>query len=106
MLCSLSTVIHDAKQETAEKSVEDEPLAGLFVVMPRKSSVQSATIDEKDCSLELVNKPLRDWSQPEVLQSIRDCFVTGKWKDSEDAEKLLQMDDQSMGKFDLIYVLI
>ena len=40
--------------------------------------------------------PLRDWSQAEVLESIRDCFVTGKWKDSEDAEILLQNDDQSM----------
>ena len=31
-----------------------------------------------------------------MLQSIRDCFVTGKWKDSEDAEMLLQDDDTSM----------
>ena len=51
---------------------------------------------ERDCSLEMISMPLRDWSQAEVLESIRDCFVTGKWKDSEDAEILLQNDDQSM----------
>ena len=51
---------------------------------------------ERDCSLEMISVPLRDWSQAEVLESIRDCFVTGKWKDSEDAEILLQNDDQSM----------
>lgn len=51
---------------------------------------------ERDCSLEMISMPLRDWSQAEVLESVRDCFVTGKWKDSEDAEILLQNDDQSM----------
>ena len=40
--------------------------------------------------------PLRGWSRAEVLESIRDCFVTAKWKDSEDAEILLQNDDQIM----------
>lgn len=28
---------------------------------------------------------------------IRDCFVTGKWKQSEDAEELLRLDDASDG---------
>lgn len=28
---------------------------------------------------------------------IRDCFVTGKWKESEDAEELLRLDDASDG---------
>ena len=34
-----------------------------------------------------------EWGEERVLDCIRDCFVTGKWKDSEDAEELLKMDD-------------
>ena len=30
-----------------------------------------------------------------VCDTIRDCFVTGKWKESEDAAELLQLDDDS-----------
>lgn len=33
------------------------------------------------------------------MEKIRDCFVTGKWDDHEDAEKLLNDD----GKFVVIY---
>jgi len=36
---------------------------------------------------------LQDWTQKSVLDSIRDCFVTGKWKEDEDAEELLALDD-------------
>ena len=37
---------------------------------------------------------LRDWDSEEVRESIKDCFVTGKWKESEDAEALLRLDDE------------
>jgi ribosome biogenesis protein BMS1 len=30
-----------------------------------------------------------------VCKLICDCFVTGKWKESEDATELLQLDDES-----------
>ena len=29
-----------------------------------------------------------------VREIIRDCFVTGKWKESEDAAELLRLDDE------------
>lgn len=51
---------------------------------------------ERDCSLAITDISVRDWSQPKVLESIRDCFVTGKWKASEDAQTLLREDDQCM----------
>ena len=31
----------------------------------------------------------------QMKELIRDCFVTGKWKKSEDAEELLRLDDAS-----------
>ena len=39
---------------------------------------------------------LRDWDSEEVRLSIRDCFVTGKWRGDEDAETLLRMDDEDL----------
>ena len=45
---------------------------------------------------------LQDWRAQSVLDSIRDCFVTGKWKEDEDAEELLALDDldDSEGDFE------
>lgn len=37
---------------------------------------------------------LRNWADDELLDSIRDCFVTGEWKESENAAALLKMDDE------------
>lgn len=85
------------KEQNTEDDSDDDTVGGIFKLKAKRDSAQSTdTAHERDCSLEVVSTPLRDWSQAEVLQSIRDCFVTGKWKDSEDAEILLQDDDQSM----------
>lgn len=37
----------------------------------------------------------RDWTAEENKEIIKNCFVTGKWKASEDAEELLRLDDLS-----------
>lgn len=37
----------------------------------------------------------RDWLEESNKDLIRNCFVTGKWKASEDAENLLRLDDMS-----------
>lgn len=37
----------------------------------------------------------RDWSTDANKNLIKDCFVTGKWRASEDAEELLRLDDLS-----------
>lgn len=36
-----------------------------------------------------------DWSSDEVRQSIRDCFVTGKWDPDEDANAQLAGEENS-----------
>ena len=33
---------------------------------------------------------LQDWDSEDVRLTIRDCFVTGKWRSDEDAEALLR----------------
>ncbi|KAJ8947823.1 hypothetical protein NQ318_009967 [Aromia moschata] len=37
--------------------------------------------------------PTRDWLEEDNKALIKDCFVTGKWAESEDAAELLKLDD-------------
>lgn len=84
------------KEQNADDDSDEDTVGGIFRLKSKKDSQSTGTVHERDCSLDVISTPLRDWSQAEILESIRDCFVTGKWKDSEDAEILLQDDDQSM----------
>ncbi|XP_067045099.1 ribosome biogenesis protein BMS1 homolog [Acropora muricata] len=72
---------------------DDDTVGGIFKVKQKKNQ-SLGTVHERDCSLVITDISVRDWSQPKVLESIRDCFVTGKWKASEDAQTLLREDDQ------------
>lgn len=62
-------------------------------------SQQQAIIDKKslnliESSLEETNKqPASDLASAETLLPIKNCFVTGEWKESEDANELLKLDD-------------
>jgi ribosome biogenesis protein BMS1 len=70
-------------------------LGGLFkIASDKRRSTQNilSTKDHVDSSHFHVDK-MQDWTKADVLDSIRDCFVTGKWKENEDAEELLAMDD-------------
>ena len=96
-LLVFNTVLHQNKKDPdVNDDSDDNTVGGIFRLKFKKDSQSAGTMHERDCSLEMISTRLRDWSQPEVLESIRDCFVTGRWKDSEDAEILLQDDDQSM----------
>ncbi|OXB68053.1 hypothetical protein ASZ78_003294 [Callipepla squamata] len=89
------TVVEDEDHESED--VSDE-LGGLFhVSRPDKESKQKA--NGLDCSKFLVEKP-QDWDLEEVMSSIRDCFVTGKWEEDKDAAKLLEEDEELYGDFE------
>ena len=91
------SVLHkNRKEPDVTDDSDDDTVGGIFRLKSKNDAQSTGTFHERDCSLELISMPLRDWSQAAVLESIQDCFVTGKWKDSEDAEILLQDDDQSM----------
>ena len=87
--------ITEEKSDESDDDGEDNRLGGLFkLASDRRTQKQNtlSTKDHVDSSLFPVDK-MQDWSKSDVLDSIRDCFVTGKWKDDEDAEELLAMDD-------------
>lgn len=89
-------MLQNSKNQNNVDDSDNEAVGGIFRLKTKKDSQSSGTMHERDCSLEVSSTSLRDWDQAEVLESIRDCFVTGNWRASEDAEALLQDDDQCM----------
>ncbi|XP_029142217.1 ribosome biogenesis protein BMS1 homolog [Protobothrops mucrosquamatus] len=91
------TVAEDEEEEEDEGEREEE-LGGLFrVSRPDKESKRK--IDALDCSKFPV-EAAQDWDSDEAMDSIRDCFVTGKWEADKDAEKLLKEDEEIYGDFE------
>lgn len=89
------TVTEDNEDEDGDAS---EELGGLFrVSQPDKGCKHKA--DSLDCSRFHVEAP-HDWDLEEVMNSIRDCFVTGKWEDDKDAAKILAEDEELYGDFE------
>ncbi|XP_006018539.1 ribosome biogenesis protein BMS1 homolog isoform X2 [Alligator sinensis] len=87
-----------AEKEEDDKDDGEEELGGLFhVSRPDKESKLKA--NGLDCSKFAVEVP-QDWDLEEVMSSIRDCFVTGKWEADKDAAKLLEEDEELYGDFE------
>ncbi|XP_075073238.1 ribosome biogenesis protein BMS1 homolog [Mixophyes fleayi] len=97
---NLRKFVYGTVAETEVHEVEDtgEELGGLFhVSRPDKESKRAA--NALDCSKFVVDSP-QNWDDEEVMDYIRDCFVTGKWESDKDAEKLLQDDEELYGDFE------
>ena len=86
----------NAKAEHDSDDSDEEAVGGLFKMKTQAKNLENRVMHERDCSKVLVEDP-RDWQ--ELLADIKDCFVTGKWSEAEDAETLLQLDDQDDGRF-------
>lgn len=94
----------DREQEELEEDAEnqdDDLLGGLFKSVAQKQAeiLKKKTVQDVDegCFFEEYADGVRDWTEDENKKLIRNCFVTGKWKASEDAEELLKLDDMSDG---------
>ncbi|XP_017551452.1 ribosome biogenesis protein BMS1 homolog isoform X2 [Pygocentrus nattereri] len=91
-------LVYGAVVEEENTDNEEEELGGLFrVSRPEKSKKIRA--DAVDCS-RFQPDAGHDWDQEEMLASIRDCFVTGKWEGDKDASTLLKEDDELYGDFE------
>ncbi|XP_077594861.1 ribosome biogenesis protein BMS1 homolog [Stigmatopora nigra] len=88
----------EAKEECNNNDCDEEELGGLFRVnRPQKS--RSFQTNSLDCS-HFEPDSSHNWDLDEMLNSIRDCFVTGKWEDSQDAATLLKENDEMFGDFE------
>ncbi|XP_040922941.1 ribosome biogenesis protein BMS1 homolog isoform X2 [Toxotes jaculatrix] len=77
---------------------EEEELGGLFRVS-RPQNSKKFKANAVDCS-RFNPDTSHDWDLEEMLNSIRDCFVTGKWEDGQDAATLLKQDEELYGDFE------
>uniref|UniRef100_A0ABI7WGN1 Bms1-type G domain-containing protein n=1 Tax=Felis catus TaxID=9685 RepID=A0ABI7WGN1_FELCA len=90
-----TSVTEDNEEEDGDSR---EELGGLFRVS-QPSRECKHKLDSLDCSRFHVEAP-HDWDLEEVMNSIRDCFVTGKWEDDKDAAKILAEDEELYGDFE------
>ncbi|XP_028650983.1 LOW QUALITY PROTEIN: ribosome biogenesis protein BMS1 homolog [Erpetoichthys calabaricus] len=95
---NLRKLVYGKVMDDEEEKAEEEELGGLFHVSRPKAQMRCRA-NGIDCSRYPVDIE-RDWDCEEVLDSIRDCFVTGNWDKNEDAAKLLQEDDELYGDFE------
>ncbi|XP_072229547.1 ribosome biogenesis protein BMS1 homolog isoform X2 [Leuresthes tenuis] len=95
---NLRKVVYGSVAEADASEDEEEELGGLFrVSRPQKSKKFQA--NALDCSRFNPDTP-HNWDLEEMLKSIRDCFVTGKWDEGQDAATLLRDDEELYGDFE------
>uniref|UniRef100_A0A3Q2ZJA5 BMS1 ribosome biogenesis factor n=1 Tax=Hippocampus comes TaxID=109280 RepID=A0A3Q2ZJA5_HIPCM len=93
---NLRKLVYGSEEEDGEDV--DEELGGLFRVnRPQKSRRFQA--NALDCS-HFNPDSSHNWDLEEMLDSIKDCFVTGKWEEDQDAATLLKEHDEMYGDFE------
>lgn len=96
--------VFDKKKNTTEEKQEeeeekpDEDIGGIFRVVQeqQKQKIQERELQNQEESVFYPMENLRDWLKEENKALIINRFVTGKWKESEDAEELLKLDDEAL----------
>lgn len=89
------------EQQELDKSEsdDDDAIGGLFKVAANKQHDLHTDKENRDavesCLFEEYGGDTRNWTAEENINLIKDCFVTGKWRQSEDAKELLRLDDLS-----------
>ncbi|XP_036121385.1 ribosome biogenesis protein BMS1 homolog isoform X2 [Molossus molossus] len=96
---NLQKLVYGTVTENNEEDGDTkEELGGLFrVSQPARECKYKA--DSLDCSRFHLEVP-HDWDSEEVMNTIRDCFVTGKWEEDKDAAKILAEDEELYGDFE------
>ncbi|XP_050504650.1 ribosome biogenesis protein BMS1 homolog [Diabrotica virgifera virgifera] len=100
---NLMRLVYDFQEESAESEIkkededEDNEIGGLFKKVSKeqhelKQNKDVMNLTESSLMLPW-NAVMKDWTESDNKDLIINCFVTGKWKDSEDANELLKLDD-------------
>lgn len=81
-------------EENEEDKDDDNEIGGIFRVVQeqQKQKIQERELQNQEESVFFAETP-RDWLAEGNKVLVANRFVTGKWKDSEDAEELLKLDD-------------
>ncbi|XP_012284640.1 ribosome biogenesis protein BMS1 homolog [Orussus abietinus] len=83
--------------DSKEDRDEEEEIGGIFRAMTRqqKEKLRDRELKNQEESVFYSSEPPRDWLFEDNKVFLTNRFVTGKWKESEDAEMLLKLDDMS-----------
>ena len=86
---------HAVENENSSDDEDNEDLvAGIFQTRKNKlKKSKNALLHSRDCSKVGIEKDAIDVALDEIRELIKDCFVTGKWAEGEDAEALLKDDE-------------
>ncbi|XP_074519969.1 ribosome biogenesis protein BMS1 homolog isoform X2 [Halichoeres trimaculatus] len=95
---NLRKQVYGSEADRGDEEEEEEELGGLFTVIRPQSSVKFSA-NALDCS-RFNPDTTHDWDLKEMLNSIKDCFVTGEWEKSQDAATLLKEDEELYGDFE------
>lgn len=87
----------DKKDKEKDEENDSESVGGIFKVVQEKQreKLQERELQNLDECVFFSKEPSRDWSDEDNKALLLNCFVTGKWKESEDAEELLKLDDMN-----------
>lgn len=88
--------------EDENEEQEDELLGELFRKARRQenSMAEKRSWDGQDTSRYAIIDEDAYITDDQICDAIKDCFVTGKWGDSEDAQTLMENDDELYGDFE------
>ncbi|GAB6028474.1 Glycoside hydrolase 2 (Mannanase, beta-galactosidase) [Chamberlinius hualienensis] len=91
----------EVKRDTIDEDENDgEEVGGIFKkVVVKVRSEEELARNSLDSSKFVVSENF-NWSDQDIQTKIKDCFVTGKWGDHEDAQTLLDKDDELYGDFE------
>eukprot|EP01135_Chromosphaera_perkinsii_P004300 Nk52_evm12s276 gene=Nk52_evmTU12s276 len=78
-------------------ALDDDETNSDFLTIKRKVK-DGSNVDKFESAAGI--KAESEWTDAEKIESIRNKFVTGEWDEDEDAEKVLQEDDEVYGDFE------
>ncbi|KYQ50988.1 Ribosome biogenesis protein BMS1 like protein [Trachymyrmex zeteki] len=86
------------EEEDKEDEKLDQNIGGIFRVIQeqQKQKIQERELQNQEESVFFPMESSIDWLKEENKALLINRFVTGKWKESEDAEELLKLDDEDL----------
>lgn len=93
--------VFDKSNVMEEKEEDEKPgedIGGIFRVAQeqQKQKIQERELQNHEESVFFTMESTRDWLMEENKALLINRFVTGKWKESKDAEELLKLDDEDL----------
>lgn len=88
------------EEENDEENDEDDNFGGIFRVVQEKQKrkIEERELQNQDEYVFYSKEPLLNWIEESNKDLLVNRFVTGKWKDSEDAETLLKLGKYTINK--------